>query len=147
MEPTQPSSSSAPRIFGSKKPNFASLENDTDLINLMVRYPHLRIQLQSIYGLTLEPPPADPEQQRSFEPSRGRGRGRGRGGWRGGRGRGGFHQQQPRQSQWTQARGDKEAGEALKRMRDREGDDEGLGEFFRLVTIKFGKGENEANTG
>lgn len=131
--------SAAPRAFGSKKPNFSSLENDVDLIHLMSRYPDLRIQLQSIYGLTLEPPPPDPaDQQDGFSSFRGRGRGRGRGGWRG-RGRYGHTNQQPRQSQWNQAKGDKEAGDAFKRMRDREGDTEGLAEFVKLITMKFGK--------
>lgn len=120
---------------GNKKLDFSSLQNDPDLLRLMSRYPGLRIQLQHIYSFTLEP---DPQEQRGGFSDRGRGRGRGRGGrgsWRGQRG--GFASQQ-RPSQWNQAKGDKEAYEAFKRMREKEGDEEGLGEFVRLIAMKFG---------
>lgn len=132
------------RVFGSKKPNFSILETDADLANLMGRYPNLRIQLQSVYGLTLEPPPSDPQDQQSSFGSRGRGGrgGRGSGGWRGQRGRYGQQSQQPRQSHWNQVKGDKEAADAFKRMRDREGDSEGLAEFVKLITMKFGRAED-----
>ncbi|CAD0050468.1 unnamed protein product [Aureobasidium pullulans] len=95
-----------------KKIDFTNFESDPELLRLLSRYPNLRIQLQSVYGLTLEP---SPQEQRS---SNYRGRGRGRG-------RGGFHQQ----SHWSQAKGDKEATESFKNMRRVEGDDQGLAEL------------------
>lgn len=114
----------------------------------MGRYPDLRIQLQSIYGLTLEPPPPDStEQQENSFNSRGRGRGRGRGGWRGQRGRYGQNGGQSRQSQWSQVKGDREAGDAFKRMRDREGESEGLAEFVKLIMMKFGKNGEDDGAG
>lgn len=134
-------------LVGSNKIDFSGLEDDADLLRLMSRYPGLRIQLQSVYGYTLEPPPSEPQDQTSFN-HRGRGgRGRGRGG-RGGRsfrgGRGGYGQQ-PQQSQWTQAKGEKEAANALKDMRSKEGDTEGLAEFVHLITMKYGKGEEQVS--
>ncbi|GAB7352793.1 hypothetical protein MBLNU459_g3414t1 [Dothideomycetes sp. NU459] len=123
-----------------KKPDFAGFEDDPDLARLMARYPGLRIQLQSVYGLTLEPPPQDRHDRPHFQ--RGRG-GRGRGAWRG-RGRPyPEHQQQlPRASNWTQAKGDKEAQESFRKMRDAEGEGEGgggagLAEFVQLLKIKY----------
>ncbi|KAH0369012.1 hypothetical protein KCU65_g3592, partial [Aureobasidium melanogenum] len=104
----------------SKKIDFAGFESDPELLRLLSRYPNLRIQLQSVYGLTLEP---TPQEQRSFS-SRGRGRGRGRGG---------FHQQ----SHWSQAKGDKEAIESFKNMRNAEADDQALAEFVQLLKMRF----------
>lgn len=113
-----------------QKPNFADFETDPDLARLMTRYPNLRIQLQSVYGLTLEPPPQERPERQQFH--------RGRGGWRGrGRGRGFGHQQQQRPSQWTQAKGDKEAHDSFKKMRDAEGDTDGLAEFVQLLKMRF----------
>lgn len=40
---------------------------------------------------------------------------------------------------WNQTRGDKDAFDAFKRMKDKEGRDEGLAEFMTLVAMKFGK--------
>lgn len=140
----------AHRLVGSNKIDFSGLEHDPDLLRLMSRYPGLRIQLQSVYGYTLEPPPSDSQDQSTFN-HRGRGgRGRGRGG-RGGRGgrnfrggRGGYGQQ-PQPSQWTQAKGEKEAANALKDMRNKEGDTEGLAEFVQLITMKYGKGDDQVS--
>ncbi|KAF1345482.1 hypothetical protein BDV97DRAFT_402062 [Delphinella strobiligena] len=137
----------AHRLVGSNKIDFSGLEDDPDLLRLMSRYPALRIQLQSVYGYTLEPPPSDSQDQPTFN-HRGRGgRGRGRGG-RGGRnsrgGRGDYGQQ-PQQSQWTQAKGEKEAANALKDMRNKEGDTEGLAEFVQLITMKYGKGDEQVS--
>ncbi|KAH0364210.1 hypothetical protein KCU89_g18967, partial [Aureobasidium melanogenum] len=93
---------------------------------LLSRYPNLRIQLQSVYGLTLEPTPQD---QPSFS-FRGRGRGRGRGG---------FHHQ----SHWSQAKGDKEAIESFKNMRNAQADDQALAEFVQLLKMKFAPDSND----
>lgn len=103
-----------------KKVDFTNFESDPELLRLLSRYPNLRIQLQSVYGLTLEPPP----QEQPSSNYRGRGRGRGRGG---------FHQQ----SHWSQAKGDKEATESFKNMRRVEGDDQGLAEFVHLLKMRF----------
>ncbi|CAC9889327.1 unnamed protein product [Aureobasidium pullulans] len=103
-----------------KKIDFTNFESDPELLRLLSRYPNLRIQLQSVYGLTLEPPP----QEQPSSNYRGRGRGRGRGG---------FHQQ----SHWSQAKGDKEATESFKNMRRVEGDDQGLAEFVHLLKMRF----------
>lgn len=104
----------------SKRIDFAGFESDPELLRLLSRYPNLRIQLQSVYGLTLEP---TPQEQRSFS-SRGRGRGRGRGGF--------LHQ-----SHWSQAKGDKEATESFRNMRNAEGDDKALAEFVQLLKMRF----------
>ncbi|KAK6002388.1 hypothetical protein QM012_002026 [Aureobasidium pullulans] len=104
----------------SKKIDFAGFESDPELLRLLSRYPNLRIQLQSVYGLTLEPTPHD---QPSFS-YRGRGRGRGRGA---------FHQQ----SHWSQAKGDKEATESFRNMRNAEGHDQALAEFVQLLKMRF----------
>lgn len=123
-----------------QKTDFAGFENDPDLARLMARYPGLRIQLQSVYGLTLEPSPQDRPERQQFH------RGRGRGGWRG-RGRGySQQQQQQRPSQWTQAKGDKEAQESFRRMRDADGETEGMAEFVQLLKMKFGAPQDEGMT-
>lgn len=103
-----------------KKIDFVGFESDPELLRLLSRYPNLRIQLQSVYGLTLEP---TPQEQRSVS-FRGRGRGRGRGG---------FHQQ----SHWSQAKGDKEATQSFRNMRNAEGDDQALAEFVQLLKMRF----------
>ncbi|CAD0092517.1 unnamed protein product, partial [Aureobasidium mustum] len=121
--PSDPSQLPATRAAlpgSSKKIDFVGFESDPELLRLLSRYPNLRIQLQSVYGLTLEPPP---QEQRSF-PSRGRGRGRGRGG---------FHHQ----SHWSQAKGDKEATESFRNMRNAEGGDQALAEFVQLLKMRF----------
>ncbi|CAD0084457.1 unnamed protein product [Aureobasidium vineae] len=111
----------------SKKIDFAGFESDPELLRLLSRYPNLRIQLQSVYGLTLEPPP---QEQRSFS-FRGRGRGRG-----------GFQQQ----SHWSQAKGDKEATESFRNMRTAEGDDKALAEFVQLLKMRFAPEADHAAT-
>ncbi|KAI4717680.1 hypothetical protein E4T48_06109 [Aureobasidium sp. EXF-10727] len=113
----------------SKKIDFAGFESDPELLRLLSRYPNLRIQLQSVYGLTLEPPP---QEQRSFS-SRGRGRGRGRGGFQ-------------HQSHWSQAKGDKEATESFRNMRTAEGDDNALAEFVQLLKMRFASEPDHAAT-
>jgi hypothetical protein len=105
----------------SKKIDFTGFESDPELLRLLSRYPNLRIQLQSVYGLTLEPPP---QEQRSFSSFRGRGRGRGRGGFQ-------------QQSHWSQAKGDKEATESFKNMRNVDGDERALAEFVQLLKMRF----------
>jgi len=113
-----------------KKVDFTGFESDPELLRLLSRYPNLRIQLQSVYGLTLEPPP---QEQRSFSSFRGRGRGRGRGG---------FHQQ----SHWSQAKGDKEATESFRNMRNVDGDDQALAEFVQLLKMRFAPGADDTAT-
>lgn len=137
------------------KVDFASLEKDADFKHLLSRFPLLKIQLQTIYGLTLEPGPDEARswnrqplygQHRPEPPSfRGRGRGRGRGsdrGGRGGRGRGGFEANEDRQhGPWTQEKGDKEGLAVIKKMRLGGEDDrkaEGMREFVELCVLKFG---------
>lgn len=130
LQPTQPipsESAASPVVRNSlagstKKTDFTGFESDPELLRLLSRYPNLRIQLQSVYGLTLEPPP---QEQRSFSSYRGRGRGRGRGG---------FNQQ----SHWSQAKGDKEATESFRNMRNVDGDEQALAEFVQLLKMRFG---------
>jgi hypothetical protein len=119
-----------PLAGSSKKIDFTGFESDPELLRLLSRYPNLRIQLQSVYGLTLEPPP---QEQRSFSSYRGRGRGRGRGG---------FNQQ----SHWSQAKGDKEATESFKNMRNIDGDEQALAEFVQLLKLRFGTDADNATT-
>lgn len=134
-QPTQPAPSKPTPLpaarsalpGSTKKIDFTGFESDPELLRLLSRYPNLRIQLQSVYGLTLEPPP---QEQRSFSSFRGRGRGRGRGG---------FHQQ----SHWSQAKGDKEATESFKNMRNVDGDDQALAEFVQLLKMRFATGVDD----
>ncbi|KAK5119281.1 hypothetical protein LTR85_007637 [Meristemomyces frigidus] len=137
------------------KVDFTGLEHDADFKRLLARYPLLKLQLQRIYGLTLEPGPDETRswnrqplygQQRTDAPNfRGRGRGRGRGfdtGVRGGRGRGGFQANEDRQhGPWTQEKGDKEGLAVIKKMRQGDEEDEkaeGMREFVELCLMKFG---------
>jgi hypothetical protein len=114
----------------SKRIDFTGFESDPELLRLLSRYPNLRIQLQSVYGLTLEPPP---QEQRSFSSFRGRGRGRGRGGFQ-------------QQSHWSQAKGDKEATESFKNMRNVDGDEQALAEFVQLLKMRFATEADSAAT-
>lgn len=106
----------------SKRPNFSGLESDADLVRLMERYAGLRIQLQSVYGLTLEPHPDEPRQQRHT---------RGRGNYRGG------FQARPSHGQWTKEKGDKEAVGLFRSQREGV-ESEGLEEFLQLLKMKYG---------
>jgi hypothetical protein len=117
-----------PLAGSTKKIDFTGFESDPELLRLLSRYPNLRIQLQSVYGLTLEPPQ---QEQRSFSSYRGRGRGRGRGG---------FNQQ----SHWSQAKGDKEATESFRNMRNVDGDEQALAEFVQLLKMRFGTDADNA---
>lgn len=119
----------------SKRPNFEGLESDPDLLRLLQKYSSLRIQLQSVYGLTLEPHPDEMRQQGGFRGGRGGFRGRGRG-------RGSFMNQQGSHGKWSQAKGDKEAESLLKSQR--EGDNsEGVEEFVQLIKMKYGSAEDQ----
>lgn len=143
------------------KVDFTGFENDKEFQRLLSRYPILKVQLQAIYGLTLEPGPDEARtwnRQRlpGFDPprlysrggrSRGRGRGRGdgRGGGRGGRFDPGPDEGEREYGAWTQAKGDKEALKVMKKLR---GDDqqltdlnEGMREFVELCQIRFGDKE------
>ncbi|GAM84403.1 hypothetical protein ANO11243_023980 [Dothideomycetidae sp. 11243] len=115
-----------PRRHKAAKPDFSVLESDPILADLMRKNPSLRIKLQSVYGLTLEPlPPA--AAKGGFRPGY-----RGRGGFRGGMGG---------QQHWTPAKGDAEALERLGRLRTDDGEDGAVAEFVRLVGLRFGEGE------
>lgn len=115
------------------------------------------MQLQTIYGLTLEPGPDEtrtwnrqplPGLPRPTPPFRGDARGRGRG--RGDRGfktgRGGFEStalEERQHGPWTQQKGDKEAMDVMKRIRESGGGEdeasEGMREFVELCQIRFGE--------
>lgn len=129
---------------------------------MLERYPLLQLQLQTVYGLMLEP---GPEEARTWhkqplpslpgydvpEPretsSRGVFRG-GRGG-RGGRNRGGRSRYESSRNEereygrWTQEKGDREAAKMIAKMREgskKDGDDvaDGIREFVELVRMRFG---------
>lgn len=160
MQPKQDRPGTTQRI---PKADFTGFENDKEFQRLLTRYPLLKVQLQAVYGLTLEPGPDDARtwnRQRlpGFDPpqfqsrgSRGRGRGRGRGSsGRGGARGGGFGKDEGRDEReygaWTQAKGDKEALEVMKKMRgeDEQLDDlhEGMTEFVELCRIRLGEEES-----
>lgn len=140
-----------------RKVDFTGFENHEEFQRLLTRYPLLKIQLQAIYGLTLEPGPNEARswnrqplpgfQPASFQHRGGRGRGRGRGDFgRGGAKGGRFGTDSSRDERehgaWTQAKGDKEALKVMKKMRG-EGDEvanvnEGMREFVELCRIRFG---------
>ncbi|KAK5175368.1 uncharacterized protein LTR77_000507 [Saxophila tyrrhenica] len=137
------------------KVDFTGFENDKDFKRLLARFPLLKVQLQAAYALTLEPGPEDarswnrgslPGFTQSLRGHRSRGRGRGfRGGRYHGGGRGGRDAVIPSERQhgaWTQAKGDKEALDVIKKMKESDGDDdgdagEGVREFVQLCQIKF----------
>ncbi|RMX80169.1 hypothetical protein D0869_07754 [Hortaea werneckii] len=115
-------------------------DSDPDFHSLLHRYPRLKIQLQALYALTLEPGPEDARTW-SREPlpgdpvptpgpgfnTKGRGGGRGgRGGRRGGRGRGGSRvggeataalEGGRQHGVWTVEKGEKEALGTMRKMR------------------------------
>ncbi|KAI6912760.1 hypothetical protein D0867_06157 [Hortaea werneckii] len=132
------------------KIDMTRFDSDPDFHSLLHRYPRLKIQLQALYALTLEP---GPEEARTWsrEPlpgdavptpgpgmnSRGRGGGRGgrRGGRGGGRGRGGSGgggeataaMEGGRQhGVWTVEKGEKEALGTMRKMRRRGTGNQGL---------------------
>lgn len=142
------------------KVDFTGFENDKDFQRLLVRFPLLKVQLQTVYGLTLEP---GPDEARSWyrQPLPGaetprphvreardrrgvRARGRGRGSRGGGRDKyeATAAQDERQRGQWTQEKGDKEARSVIKNMRESttEHDDqsEGMREFVELCRIRFG---------
>ncbi|KAK3111245.1 hypothetical protein LTR53_013700 [Teratosphaeriaceae sp. CCFEE 6253] len=155
------------------KADFTGFEQDPDFARLLTRYPTLKPQLQLAYALTLEPEPSEkwtwnkqpllaslyPEERARKHPPAHHSRGRGGRGGRGGRvafraGRGGSgggsgsFGEPPEDRQhglWTQAKGDKEALLAVKKMRMGdvgEADEraEGMREFVELCLMKFGEG-------
>ncbi|WPH03402.1 Hypothetical protein R9X50_00628200 [Acrodontium crateriforme] len=135
------------------KIDYTGFENNAEFKRLLIRYPLLKLQLQSVYGLTLEPGPDEArtwhrqplygEQRDHRQQFGGRGRGRGRGmqGDRGGKGRGDFHSSTDRQrGPWTQEKGDKEALSTIQKMRQGAEDDEraeGMREFAELCRMTF----------
>ena len=150
------------------KVDFTGFEKDKEFIRILERYPLLKFQLQTIYGLTLEP---GPEEARTwnknplpslpgyappaYRGSGSRGRGRGGRGDRGGRNRGGWHANEGPQAEdrehgrWTQEKGDREAVKMIAKMREGSGDwrsadepAEGIREFVELVRMRFGVKED-----
>ncbi|KAF2479153.1 hypothetical protein BDY17DRAFT_356557 [Neohortaea acidophila] len=142
------------------KVDFTNFEADKDFQRLLARYPLLKVQLQTIYGLTLEP---GPDEARSWNrrplpgfapPSfiarggRGRGRGTGRRGMNDRGGRGGYDNasEERERGPWTQAKGDKEAVGVLAKMRTGNvgGEDvaEGMKEFIQLCPTAYLTGHN-----
>ncbi|KAI7353894.1 hypothetical protein KC354_g11351 [Hortaea werneckii] len=139
QQPTAPSSSRqrqdrpGPNRRGPKI-DMTRFDSDPAFLALLHRYPRLRIQLQALYALTLEP---GPEEARTWSrqplpgesaPATGTGFGqRGRGGRRGGRGRGrgggsGFGgnatpSEGRQHGPWTVEKGEKEALGTMKKMR------------------------------
>ena len=73
-------------------------------------------------------------------------RGRGRGAWRGGHG--GFNGGQGKKEEyWTQKKGDKDAMDELKGIREgegKEGEKDAMAEFVGLVEELFGQHEKDA---
>jgi zinc finger HIT domain-containing protein 3 len=142
------------------KPSFQDFEQDIEFQRLLQRYPLLKLQLQTIYGLTIEPGPEDSRTWNKqplpslpgYEiptpppPARGRGSYRGRGG-RGNRRGGRGHQNgedEREYGRWTQEKGDREALKMLAKMRvgdGKDGDDvaEGMRDFIELVGLRFGE--------
>ncbi|RMY47766.1 hypothetical protein D0863_15559 [Hortaea werneckii] len=149
------------------KLDMTRFDSDPDFHSLLHRYPRLKIQIQALYALTLEPGPEDARTW-SREPLPGdsirtpgpgfntRGRG-GRGGRRGGRGRGGSGVggdttalEGRQHGAWTVEKGEKEALGTMRKMRRRgtgnqglqtsSGSDkaEGLQEFVELCMLRFG---------
>lgn len=115
--------------FRAQKQPFDSFDTDARLQRL-IRNDRLRLQLQSIYGLTLEASLGSRSRRGGYADRGGRGgRGRGRGG-RGGRGD--FHGGGSGGS-WTQGKGDAEALERLRMLRDGAGCE--VDEFVKLVAL------------
>lgn len=150
------------------KVDFTGFEKDKEFIRLLERYPILKVQLQTVYGLTLEPGPEDARtwNKNPLPPLPGyavpnhretssRGRGRSGRGDRGGRNRGGWnaqdvsHSEDREHGRWTQEKGDREAVKMVSRMKDGSGDwrnedepAEGIREFVELVKMRFGVKED-----
>ncbi|RMY98231.1 hypothetical protein D0860_08545 [Hortaea werneckii] len=136
--PDRPRPGTNHRRIPPHKIDFTQFDTDPDFISLLHRYPRLKIQLQALYALTLEPGPEDARTW-SREPLPGdaipstsqgfhsRGRGGGRGGRRGGRGSGrggsgvGGDARTPaggrQHGVWTAEKGEKEALGVMRRMR------------------------------
>lgn len=137
------------------KVDFTGFEQDAELQRLLTRYPLLKIQLQVIYGLTLEPGPEDARTwnrsplfgehlntQRGW--NRGRGRGRAVRGRRDGEIRyAGWENERPR-GPWTREKGEGEAMGLIGKMRAGPREDElaeGMREFIELCKMKFAPSE------
>lgn len=146
------------------KVDFTGFEKDKEFIRLLERYPLLKVQLQTVYGLTLEP---GPEEARTWNKyplpslpgyvspnhrgSSSRGRARGGRGDRGGRHRGGWNSYEASQAEereygrWTSEKGDREAVKMIGKMQEGSGNwrredepAEGMREFVELVRMRFG---------
>ena len=150
------------------KVDFNGFENDPEFLRLLDRYPLLKSQLSTVYGLTLEPgledsktwnrgplPFALEHDSSSIRESRSRGSFRGARGSRGSRGRGGWNrfecsaQEEREHGRWTQEKGDREAMKVIAKIREGSGnavrsDDatEGMREFIELVMLRFGDRAN-----
>ena len=133
---------------------FEGFEEDLELKRLLSRFPHLRHELQLVYGVTIEPGPdeahtwarqkwlddgsAQKQQSRSTR-SRG-GRGRGRGGFRGGYQADELPFGERQHGPWTQSKGDKQGLDLIRKLQDVSHPElsEGMLEFVRLCALRFG---------
>lgn len=138
---------------------FDGFENDPELRRLLSRFPHLRHELQLVYGVTIEPGPDEVHtwaKQKWFDDGSARhpsrmtgsrsGRGRSRGGFRvGSRARQGdmaeeLPVEQRQHGPWTQSKGDKQGMDLLRKLRGVSHPElsEGMLEFIRLCSLRFG---------
>lgn len=138
---------------------FEGFENDAELKRLLSRFPHLKYELQLVYGVTIEPGPDDAHtwakqkwlddgnaQPRS-KGSRSRG-GRGRGGFKCGGHRGGHGDmagelpvvEDRLHGPWTQAKGNKQGTGYIRKLQEVSHPElsEGMLEFVRLCAMRFG---------
>lgn len=142
-------------VHRAPKIDFTSFEQDTEFQRLLTRFPLLKVQLQLIYGLTLEPGPEDARtwnrgplfgEQSSTQRGRNRGRGRGRAGQGSRMGEkryAGREEERPR-GPWTQEKGEGEAIRLVGKMRAGPGEDElaeGMREFVELCVMRYGPSE------
>ncbi|KAI4695461.1 uncharacterized protein J4E84_002088 [Alternaria hordeiaustralica] len=146
--PQPPPPAPVPRYL-KKRTDFAVLATNPKFQALLKTHPALLPSLQRVYAKTIKPDPEAESRRRMLErnASRGRGmRGRGRGAWRGGRG--GFNGgQEKKEEYWTQKKGDKDAMEELKGIREgegKEGEKDAMAEFVGLVEELFGQYEKDA---
>ncbi|KAI4907238.1 hypothetical protein J4E90_009740 [Alternaria incomplexa] len=138
--PQPPPPAPVPRYLKTRT-DFSVLATNPKFQELLKTHPILLPSLQRVYAKTIKPDPEAENRRRMLErnASRGRGmRGRGRGAWRGGHGgwRGGHEK-----------KGDKDAMEELKGIREgegKEGEKDAMAEFVGLVEELFGQHEKDA---
>ncbi|KAI4949080.1 hypothetical protein J4E91_005543 [Alternaria rosae] len=145
--PQPPPPAPVPRYL-KKRTDFSVLATNPKFQELLKTHPTLLPSLQRVYAKTIKPDPEAERRRRMLEQnaSRGRGmRGRGRGARRGGHG--GWNGGQGKEEKWTQKKGDKNAMEELKGIREGEGNEgekDAMAEFVGLVEELFGQHEKDA---